>query len=70
MVFWYVMSLKYDQDYDDQQGRVGFSGPLLSQSQTFDSKKDSQARKAGRRSRFYEGEITLAIFSFPSTGHI
>lgn len=40
-------------DYDGQQGRVGFSGPLLSQSQTFDPKKDSQARKAGRRSRFY-----------------
>ncbi|KAM3286493.1 protein IMPAIRED IN BABA-INDUCED STERILITY 1 [Capsicum chacoense] len=40
-------------DYSGQQGRVGFSGPLLSQSQTFDSKKDSQTRKGGRRSRFY-----------------
>ncbi|CAN4079414.1 unnamed protein product [Withania somnifera] len=40
-------------DYDDQQGRVGFSGPLLCQSQTFDSKKDSQTQKADRRSRFY-----------------
>lgn len=70
MVLWYVISLKHDQEFDGQQGRVGFSGPLLSQSQTFDSKKDSQTRKAGRRSRFYGGEINLVIFSFTSTRHI
>ncbi|XP_059293922.1 protein IMPAIRED IN BABA-INDUCED STERILITY 1-like isoform X2 [Lycium ferocissimum] len=40
-------------DYDGQQGRVGFSGPLLCQSQKFDSKQDNQIRKAGHRSRFY-----------------
>ncbi|XP_060192637.1 protein IMPAIRED IN BABA-INDUCED STERILITY 1-like isoform X2 [Lycium barbarum] len=40
-------------DYDGQQGRVAFSGPLLCQSQKFDSKQDNQIRKAGHRSRFY-----------------
>ncbi|MCD7456895.1 Cyclin-dependent kinase 12 [Datura stramonium] len=41
-------------DYDGQQGRgVRFSGPLLCQSQKFDSKQDSQSRKAGHRSRFH-----------------
>ncbi|KAJ8546036.1 hypothetical protein K7X08_018619 [Anisodus acutangulus] len=43
-------------DYNGQQGRVGFSGPLLCQSQKFDSKQDSQTRKPGRRARFY-GDI-------------
>ncbi|XP_009768588.1 protein IMPAIRED IN BABA-INDUCED STERILITY 1 isoform X2 [Nicotiana tabacum] len=40
-------------DYTGQQGRVACSGPLLCQSQKFDTKQDSQSRKAGHRSRFY-----------------